>query len=198
MPEVIEGEEPKLSRSHTITEGILSQSQRPSRKQKTLIRPYGGVGSRTPGDVESGANGGVEPRTERKVESGADGGVEPGADGRVEPRTEGEVESRTEGGVGPRTEREVESRTEGGVESRTEGGVESEKVQKSSKSDGLSRMDSVSDEVRRSPGFKFLTRPDLYKFVKVSHIVGVVSFSISYSHKHLSLVLAFNFFSCLQ
>ena len=32
----------------------------------------------------------------------------------------------------------------------------------------LSRLDSVSDEVRKSPGFQFLTRADLYKFAKVS------------------------------
>ena len=31
----------------------------------------------------------------------------------------------------------------------------------------LSREKSVSDEVRNSPGFKFLTREDLYKFAKV-------------------------------
>ena len=35
----------------------------------------------------------------------------------------------------------------------------------------LSRVESVSDEVRRSPGFLFLTRPDLYKFAKVKNIV---------------------------
>ena len=31
----------------------------------------------------------------------------------------------------------------------------------------LSRLESVSEEVRRSPGFRFLTRPDLYKLAKV-------------------------------
>ena len=32
----------------------------------------------------------------------------------------------------------------------------------------LSREASVTEEVQRSPGFRFLTRPDLYKFAKVS------------------------------
>lgn len=34
--------------------------------------------------------------------------------------------------------------------------------------------ESVSDEVRKSPGFKFLTREDLYKFAKVRCVIIVV------------------------
>jgi len=36
----------------------------------------------------------------------------------------------------------------------------------------LKHLESVSDSVRNSPGFKFLTRPDLYKFVKVHQRCG--------------------------
>ena len=39
----------------------------------------------------------------------------------------------------------------------------------------LKHTESVSDEVKKSPGFKFLTRPDLYKFVKVRLCVIVWS-----------------------
>ena len=38
----------------------------------------------------------------------------------------------------------------------------------------LKHMESVSEEIRRSPGFKFLTRPDLYKFVKVREITTII------------------------
>ena len=38
----------------------------------------------------------------------------------------------------------------------------------------LRHMESVSDEVRRSPGFKFLTRPDLYKFAKVRQLLSIM------------------------
>lgn len=33
----------------------------------------------------------------------------------------------------------------------------------------LVRSHSVEDSVRKTPGFKFITRPDLYKFAKVSN-----------------------------
>lgn len=71
-------------------------------------------------------------------------------------REEGEAAEREEGEAAEREEGEAAERDE-------EGGAEGMGEVMS-----LRHMESVSEEVRRSPGFKFLTRPDLYKYVKVS------------------------------
>ena len=120
---------------------------------------------------------GVEPDVEGAESTEGVGAVVEGAESmeEVEPATEGAgptikgVESTAEGvgstaeGVEPAVEG-AES-AGGGVGVATSGGTVGHV---------FTRLESVSDDVRSSPGFQFLTRADLYKFAKVSITWAVV------------------------
>ncbi len=106
----------------------------------------------TPVAMEGAESGCVEGVESSPVEGMESSGVRNG------------VESPTEGMTVERSESNVE-RSESKVEGVETGGGTVGHVM-------LSRLDSVSDKVRRSPGFQFLTRADLYKFAKVRKVGG--------------------------
>lgn len=60
-----------------------------------------------------------------------------------------------------RVKPEIEESGAKGVKAKSDGG-------KGESSEGVMRTKSIDDDLRESPAFKFITRPDLYKFAKVS------------------------------
>ena len=63
------------------------------------------------------------------------------------------------------------------VKSKPEDGEGAEQSDKG-KRRPLVRSHSVEDSVRKTPGFKFITRPDLYKFAKVSEALELNSIEL--------------------
>lgn len=72
-------------------------------------------------------------------------------------REEEKVKSKS----GEGDERVKPESEESGVKAKSDGG-------KGESSEGVMRTKSIDDDLRESPAFKFITRPDLYKFAKVS------------------------------
>lgn len=64
---------------------------------------------------------------------------------------------------------EVRQVTFEGAEQTAEGEDETVKSKLKDPHKLLARSQSIDDSVRKSPGFCFITRPDLYKFAKVSN-----------------------------
>ncbi len=114
-------------------------------------------GVRAEEEVESRENG-------VKVETGSGGeGVKPEGDGtsEVSQVNEAEKESKEQ-----EQEEEVEEEE---VEVVKEEEEEEEKEEENNSLTALGRVPSIDVELGQSPAFKFITRPDLYKFAKVSN-----------------------------
>ena len=147
----------KLSRSHTVTEGILTRRRQ---ENKQLTSSLGDNQQRMSTSLSTER---VKGQTDITSCSEGTVGVR-GQSSESEPAEEKGVEpSDREGGAGAR---EPEQRVNPKVEDIVV--VVSEWAEPPLGKDLiLSRVGSVSEEIRWSPGFLFLTRPDLYKFAKV-------------------------------
>ena len=138
----------RLRRSHTISEGALSRRNRAQEE---------GRSQRAQQTNEPIAEQQQVERDDVRVRerSGLEGPSEHGQDEEVRSKDDKEAKNEEEGG------------------GASGGGASEDGLNGSIRT--LKHTESVSDEVKKSPGFKFLTRPDLYKFVKVRLCVIVWS-----------------------
>lgn len=96
-----------------------------------------------------------------------------------------EEKVKSESGEGDeRVKAESEGSGAKGVKTKSDGS-------KGESSEGVMRTKSIDDDLRESPAFKFITRPDLYKFAKVIMCLPVSTpfFSLHLSHPHILSLL---------
>lgn len=155
-------------RSYTISEGYLSRRSRPQsgRSQPKDRRNDEPI-------VEQVVAEGNEPTDKDEPDVGGDDGrgldtvkLDEQSDGGLEQKESSVVEGVVSEGVTGEGVAGVDGAS-GGVAS---GGIKT-----------LKHLESVDDRVRDSPGFKFLTRPDLYKFVKVRLVAVAMDTAVNTS-----------------
>lgn len=120
---------------------------------------------------EEGDKAGAETIGDERVKAGA----ETTGDEKVKAGVETTGDERVKAGAETTGDEEVKAETKVLGEAQTETSGD-ERVKVESEATGMetvtlppfSRVASIEDELSLSPAFKFITRPDLYKFAKVS------------------------------